>query len=331
MALPQDMPLQPELGLVNYLRSITGAGGSGNVATPGVAKEIDASGLSSIMTDWLRGNGQFLQNMQQQNQAGLYNSSTRRLVANDLTAQAALKAAGANQATRISNADNATRTSLQNAKEGVANQTGKSQMANLALAALLNAYNGANKPQAGGSKTQQGKQAQRQRAQDEVSGDATAYTPPEVFQNTADPYSMQVTPGNSDYTAMLAPDYLTNAFDTGLGFNGPADFSDFSSSINTNPYGSADGFNLGAFTSANTSIYNPAEFNLGSGGSVEQFTLPEIPSFDTAPLDNQSFDYGNLPVYDYGTDYGTDWATDSGTDYQDYSADLSGFDEWSWG
>lgn len=171
----QDYPLQSELGLINYLRSVTGTGSRGSVAVPGQvgqtqqavagqAPELTQDVLSNIMTEWLRGSGNFLQSMQQQNQSGLYNSSTRRLVANDLTAQAALKAAQAGSAVqqenarlataasqtnanlasanRISDARYQTETSMANAARGVAGTSQKDQAINALLAAALNAYRG---------------------------------------------------------------------------------------------------------------------------------------------------------------------------------------------
>lgn len=105
-----NMPLQGELGLINYLQGIF----SGKVANPNytgasvpapvTAPLMSGQDMQNIMTEFLRGNGQFLDQMRQQNMAGLYNSSTRNLVANDLTAQAALKASTANSAIQQQNA-----------------------------------------------------------------------------------------------------------------------------------------------------------------------------------------------------------------------------------
>lgn len=97
-----NMPLQGELGLINYLQGIF----SGKVANPNytgasvpapvTAPLMSGQDMQNIMTEFLRGNGQFLDQMRQQNLSGMYNSSTQKLVANDLTAQAALKASTAN-------------------------------------------------------------------------------------------------------------------------------------------------------------------------------------------------------------------------------------------
>ena len=144
-ATPQDMPLQQELGLVNYMRQLTGTQTNPiQQAQAGQASEIDSEGLQGIMTEWLRGSGQFLQHMQQQNQSGLYNSSTRRLVANDLTAQAALKAATAQSAVSVKNAEMQTQASIANANNSakVGGKTSQKDSAlNAILAAGIAAYN----------------------------------------------------------------------------------------------------------------------------------------------------------------------------------------------
>lgn len=96
------MPLQGEMQLVNYLSSLFGgktvnpAYTGETVLPPSLIPEMTGDDMSSVMTEWLRGQGNFLGNQRQQNLAGLYNTSTSKLVANDLTAQAALKAALAN-------------------------------------------------------------------------------------------------------------------------------------------------------------------------------------------------------------------------------------------
>lgn len=162
MAAPQspikDYPLSGELDLMNYLRQITGNSTTGTYqasqAVAGQAPELTPEKMQAIMTEWLRGNGRFLENMQQQNQSGLYNSSTRRLVANDLTAQAALKAATANQDIQKLNAQLQTEASIKNAqlqtqaaKDSSAQISGKTAKQNLAgaagiaaLAAIMKAF-----------------------------------------------------------------------------------------------------------------------------------------------------------------------------------------------
>lgn len=110
MAENSNMPLAGELGLINYLQGLfsnkvanpnyTGA----SVPAPVLAPTMSGQDMQNIMTEFLRGNGQFLDQMRQQNLSGLYNSSTRNLVANDLTAQAALKASTANAGIQNQNA-----------------------------------------------------------------------------------------------------------------------------------------------------------------------------------------------------------------------------------
>jgi len=95
-------PLQGEMQLANWITNMfsnkvanpnyTGA----TVAPPQLVNQLTPQDLQNLMTEFMRGQGGFLQNMQQAKQSGIYNSNTQRLVANDLTAQAALKASQAN-------------------------------------------------------------------------------------------------------------------------------------------------------------------------------------------------------------------------------------------
>lgn len=146
-----DMPLSSELNVLNYLRNITGTSNSGSTYKAATAKatlapELTSDQMNSIMTEWLRGNGKFLENMQQQNVSGLYNTSTRKLVANDLTAQAALKAATANQDIQKTNAKLSTDVAMKNAElqtsTNAANSktasSSKNKILDLALAAGMN-------------------------------------------------------------------------------------------------------------------------------------------------------------------------------------------------
>lgn len=97
-----SLPLQNEMQLANWVSSLFSGKTAnpnytgGKVAPPQLVDQLSGQDMQNLMTEFLRGNGNFLQNMMQQNQAGLYNTNTRRLVANDLTAQAALKASQAN-------------------------------------------------------------------------------------------------------------------------------------------------------------------------------------------------------------------------------------------
>lgn len=101
------MPLQGELQLVNYINSLFG-GDAGytaqQVTNPSLVSELSATDLQNLMTEYLRGQGNFLEQGRQQNLSGLFNTSTRNLVSNDIMAQAALKATQANTAIKNTNA-----------------------------------------------------------------------------------------------------------------------------------------------------------------------------------------------------------------------------------
>lgn len=95
------LPLQNEMQLAQWISGMI----SGKTANPNYKGEVakvnqiaplGSADLQNLMTEFMRGQGGFLQNMMQQNQSGLYNTNTRRLVADDITAQAALKATAAN-------------------------------------------------------------------------------------------------------------------------------------------------------------------------------------------------------------------------------------------
>lgn len=105
-----NMPLQGEMQLANWISNMfsnktanpnyTG----GTVPNPVLAPTMTAQDMQNLMTEYMRGDGRFLQQMQQGRTAGLYNSSTSNLIANDITAQAALKASSANQNINAQNA-----------------------------------------------------------------------------------------------------------------------------------------------------------------------------------------------------------------------------------
>jgi hypothetical protein len=95
------MPLQNEMQLANWISGMFGKTANPNytgatVAAPQLVNQMSGQDMQNLMTEFMRGQGGFLQNMQQARQSGLYNSNTQRLVANDITAQAALKATQAN-------------------------------------------------------------------------------------------------------------------------------------------------------------------------------------------------------------------------------------------
>lgn len=107
------MPLSGEIGLANYISSLFGGGAKlGNLqlastptlpTTAGV-EEYTPEQMNQLMTEWLRGGGNFLNTAREQNLSGLYNTATRNLVSNDLMAQAALKATQANVPIKTANA-----------------------------------------------------------------------------------------------------------------------------------------------------------------------------------------------------------------------------------
>lgn len=97
-----SMPLQNEMQLANWISGMV-SGKSPNpnytgatVQAPQLVNQMAPQDLQNLMTEYMRGQGGFLNNMMQSRQSGLYNSNTRNLVSNDILAQAALKASQAN-------------------------------------------------------------------------------------------------------------------------------------------------------------------------------------------------------------------------------------------
>lgn len=122
------MPFAGEIGLAQYINTLFGGGsannyGMGNLAlssaptlgtaaqvaapetlTANLQSELTPEDMNNLITEWLRGQGNFLGAAREQNTAGLYNTATRNLVSNDLMAQAALKATQANIPIKTANA-----------------------------------------------------------------------------------------------------------------------------------------------------------------------------------------------------------------------------------
>lgn len=104
------LPLAEESALFDYLQGlITGKAPNPKytgveVQRPELIKELSGDALQSIITEYLRGQGNLLGALSQPRQAGLYNSNTRTLVSNDILTSAARKAALANTAIQESNA-----------------------------------------------------------------------------------------------------------------------------------------------------------------------------------------------------------------------------------
>lgn len=299
MATPSPtMPLQDEVALVNYIRGLTGTGAGTGAYTASQAQAAQAplitqEGLSGIMTEWLRGSGQFLDTMRQQNVSGLYNTSTRRLLANDLTAQAALKAATANQNIGIQNAQLATQAAMQNAQlqsqaSAVSARTKSPQQSILdtLLAAGIAAYKGDNK----GKKKDEGKVA----TTDKESNAAF---------NVMNPAAM-ATPAAFDTSAMQE---LNFGPQQGYNFMAPAYESpmDFGPQMNYGfqapDYGSA--FDFGPQQSSGYDFFAPAyssplDFGPQQGSGTYDYIAPEYES---------PWDYG--PQQDVGS--GFDWFSPS--------------------
>jgi hypothetical protein len=103
-----QIPLLPELQLTRTVQDMLGMGGSGggNVAftpTAGIP-QLTAQDMNGIIQNFLRTDGQFLNKALQQNQSGMYNSTSRASMSKELLAQAALKAVQANTQIAASNA-----------------------------------------------------------------------------------------------------------------------------------------------------------------------------------------------------------------------------------
>ena len=107
------MPLSGEINLANYISNLFGGGAKlGNLSLASVptlpttagVEEYTPEQLNQLMTEWLRGAGNFTGTAREQNLSGLYNTATRNLLSNDLLAQAALKATQANVPIKTANA-----------------------------------------------------------------------------------------------------------------------------------------------------------------------------------------------------------------------------------
>jgi hypothetical protein len=155
------MPLQNEMQLANWISGMFGKTANPNytgatVAAPQLVNQMSGQDMQNLMTEFMRGQGGFLQSMQQARQSGLYNSNTQRLVANDITAQAALKATQANVPIQQGNA------SLMNqyyAKQGAlqpkylpGNKSKENALGALAIAGLQKLMQGEGKKGAKGKK-----------------------------------------------------------------------------------------------------------------------------------------------------------------------------------
>ena len=308
MATPaqSNMPFGEELGLVNYLRQATGtsqaaAGTQGKYtasqATASQAPLITQDGLSGIMTEFLRTNGQFLERMQQQNQSGMYNSSTRRLVANDLTAQAALKAATANQNIGFHNAQLSTQASVENARLSstasrdsakVKGPSSKDNLLNLLMAAGINKYRGDSEKDA--KKAGKGQQGTRT-----TEPDALRTAQAEEFDaSSAGSFGSQADYG---YNSFDVPDTSSAAWAAE-----PFDINQMTQLGNGNDFSGMDDFSSGGFN---------FDSNLGNGAVYQ------------AP--NSAFDYQDYSDFDIGVSGGSSGG--GGGSSSDFG-DLFDWSEW---
>lgn len=266
-----SLPLQNEMQLANWIGSMfsgktanpnyTGA----QVQAPQLVNQMSGQDLQNLMTEYMRGQGGFLQAMQQQNQSGLYNTNTRQLVANDITAQAALKASQANVPIQQGNA------SLMNsyyAKQAaqqpkyLPNQGKNNALGGLAIAGLQELMKGLGKGK--------GKQGKEEGSSKEGTGVDSA---PNVFEQIAEMFTPSAEVGGiSDVAGGMSVDPQSFLADiTGMQ-------PDFGFGMSMDP-----GLNL----------------DFGS----QSFELPSDPydSFSFTPDTYESFQdsYGSAPGYDF--------------------------------
>lgn len=109
-----NLPLQGEMALFDYLQGLV-TGKTANPNYTGVASQLQAvpkipeltgEVLNSIITEYMRGPGNYLNSMAQARQSGLYNSNTQKLVSDNIVTEAARKAALANSSIQETNAKN---------------------------------------------------------------------------------------------------------------------------------------------------------------------------------------------------------------------------------
>lgn len=130
------MPLQEELQTANAYRDILGLGGSGGGVSAGQVPQLQGDQLAAMMTQFARDN-RLINVLDQSRQAGLYNSSTRGLLANDIMSSAALKAALGNAEIAKMNAQLKMQAQQAGGGEGKNKKRGQE---NLALALAMQAY-----------------------------------------------------------------------------------------------------------------------------------------------------------------------------------------------
>lgn len=159
-ATGNNMPLAGEMQLANFIQGMfsnktANPNYKGEVRAPQMMSQVSSSDIQNLMTEYMRGQGGFLEKMQQQNMSGLYNTSTQKLMANDITAQAALKASQANLPINQANAQMTNeyyrQTAMQPAKY-LPNNNRSSALGGLAIAGLGKLLGGKAEEALGGGK-----------------------------------------------------------------------------------------------------------------------------------------------------------------------------------
>lgn len=315
------MPFEEELKTAQYITSLLGGNKkpnpnySGEVIKPDMVPEISPTDMNSIMTEWLRTNGQFLDTMRQQNMSGLYNSSTQKLLANDLTAQAALKAATLNSNIKQGNTQLANqyyaKVSTQPSK--TIKGGGPSTLDKVLAAALMYLNQGEAKKGSQTKKGKDGKPAERE----PNNADKLLETLSGVFPGLADifgkseprPNAADYTPGADSFAYDPGP---TAYFDAGIsqepvsyGF----DLPEFSAGINPDRadpladmlYQSVSAEDFGGY---NFNPMNPTDYGFGADFSLApSYNFNAGSGYGTFNYETDNYDYGNTDIYDFTPSY----------------------------
>lgn len=308
-----NLPFKQELELAKYLTGIFGNSEkanpnySGKVIKPEMVPEMSSTDMNAVMTEWLRGNGQFLDKMREQNLSGLFNTSTQKLMANDLTAQAALKAAQLNTNIKQGNTQLANsyyaKVSTQPSKTikgGGLSNTEK------AIAMILSALNQGEAKK--GSTTKKGKDGSVSPDREQNNLDKMMGAISEAFGDMFNTKSSDSIPADSYYNPQsfdASSDYFSDV-------NTSAEpFSDLMfKSMSLADSGSAYDFALGDTEYGDFESYLTPSYNPNVGGYGTSYT----------PID---YDYSMLGAYDFSpADY-----TFGGGSYSDNSDEEYFYDD----
>jgi hypothetical protein len=229
--------------------------------------QVSSQDIQNLMTEYMRGQGGFLEKMQQQNMSGLYNTSTQKLMANDITAQAALKASQANLPINQANAQMTNeyyRQTAMQAPKYLPNNNRSSALGGLAIAGLGKILGGKAEEALGGKKK----------------GSGTGSSSSSSSSESKDPFSAMIAGlgsifGGGDSEAGGVPGAESYGFDPfavpDFGFNQVTD--------NIGQIGEAFGnVNLGGITDMDLSGFEMPDlsFDLPDFGSFEGFELPDF-------------------------------------------------------